>query len=324
VASRFKARARRALAGGLGAVAVAALAPLGLAQPAAAAPTPICTSHSHPALAAKLSHDITSALYGRTDTYALSVSDPRTGVTCSLHADHQFDSASVVKATIMATVLWKEKGKYLTQFELDNLHPMIENSDNTAATNLWNYLGTAEINAFLKKAGMSNTVLGQNGYWGLTQINARDEMRLLDVLTDRTDVLTSGAKSFAQSLMAHVETDQRWGTPYGTPKGVTAHVKNGWLQRTATLDWRVNSLGIFNGSGRDYRMVVLTDHESTEAYGITTIERVALQVHRDLGMYGFKAAVAPRVGAQVQSQPGSDAPRVETSDGSAQPGWVKG
>lgn len=322
MAPSFKARAKRALAGGLGAVAVAALAPLGIAQPAAAATTPICTSSSHPSLAAKLSRDITSALNGRTDTYALAVSDPHTGVTCSLHAYHQFDSASVVKATIMATVLWKEKGKYLTQFELDNLHPMIENSDNGAATNLWNYLGHAEINAFLKKAGMTNTVLGSGGYWGLTQITARDEMRLLDVLTDRTDVLTPAAKSFAQSLMAHVETDQRWGTPYGTPKGVTAHVKNGWLPRSFR-GWRVNSLGIFNGSGRDYRMVVLTDNQSTEDYGITTIERVALQVHRDLGSVVTKTTTASPRAAMPSAQPGADAPSVQTGDGSAPYGPVR-
>jgi hypothetical protein len=325
VASSFKARARRALAGGLGAVAVASLAPLGLAQPAAAATTPLCTSTSHPALAAKLSSDIASALHGRTDTYALDVWDPHTGVSCSLHASYHFDSASVVKATIMGAVLWKEKGKYLNSYELANLHPMIQNSDNQAATNLWNYLGRAELNAFLQKVGMTNTVLGPGGYWGLTQITAHDEMKLLDALTDRTDVLTAGGKSFAQTLMAHVETDQRWGTPYGTPNGVTAHVKNGWLPR-ATLGWRVNSLGIFNGSGRDYRMVVLTDNQSTMGYGITTIERVALQVHKDLGALSSSASGAPSPRAMTQplAQPGSDTPRVETGDGSAPYGPPRG
>ncbi|WP_063770072.1 serine hydrolase [Streptacidiphilus melanogenes] len=325
MASSFKARAQRALAGGLGAVAVATLAPLGLAQPAAAATTPVCISTSHPSLAAKLSRDITSALRGRTDTYALDVWDPHTGVSCSLHATYHFDSASVVKAAIMGAVLWKEKGKYLNSYELDNLYPMIRNSDNQAATNLWDYLGRTEINAFLRKVGMSNTVLGPGGYWGLTQITAHDEMKLLDALTDRTDVLTPKGKAFAQSLMASVESDQRWGTPYGTPKGVTAHVKNGWLPR-ATLGWRVNSLGIFNGSGRDYRMVVLTDNQSTMGYGITTIERVALQVHHDLGAISSTAggAPSPRAVQQPLAQPGSDAPRVATGDGSAPFGSAKG
>jgi hypothetical protein len=321
VASSFKARAKRALAGGLGAVAVATLAPLGLAQPAAAATTPICTSNTHPALAAKLSRDIRSALSGRSDTYALNVWDPRTDVYCSLHPYWHFDSASIVKATIMGALLYWRKGQTLTSAEVAHLKPMIENSDNNAATWLWNYVGRTRIQRFLNAAGMSTTYLGPGGYWGLTQVDARDEMRLLDVYTDRTDLLTPNAKAYALHLMASVESDQRWGTPYGTPAGVTAHVKNGWLPR-ASLGWRVNSLGIFTGGGRDYRMVVLTDNQSTMDYGINTIERVALQVHRDLGMYNIKPGLAPRT-LPAQPQPGADAPRNPAGDGSAPFGPVR-
>ncbi|SEL48333.1 serine hydrolase [Streptacidiphilus jiangxiensis] len=321
MASSFKARAKRALAGGLGAVAVATLAPLGLAQPAAAATTPLCTSSSHPALAAKLSRDIKSALSGRTDTYALNVWDPHTGVYCSLHPYWHFDSASIVKATIMGALLYWRKGQTLTSAEVAHLRPMIENSDNNAATWLWDYVGRTRIQRFLNAAGMTTTYLGPGGYWGLTQVDARDEMRLLNVYTDRTDLLTPNAKAYALRLMASVESDQRWGTPYGTPAGVTAHVKNGWLPR-ASLGWRVNSLGIFTGGGRDYRMVVLTDNQSTMDYGINTIERVALQVHRDLGMYNVKPGLAPRT-LQAQPQPGADAPRNQAGDGSAPFGPVK-
>ncbi|MEY9874819.1 beta-lactamase class A [Streptacidiphilus sp. MAP12-33] len=324
MASSFKARAKRALAGGLGAVAVATLAPLGLAaQPAAAATAPICTSSTHPALAAKLSRDINSALSGRTDTYALNVWDPHTGVYCSVHPYWHFDSASIVKATIMGALLYWRKGQTLTAAEVAHLKPMIENSDNNAATWLWNYVGRTRIQRFLNAAEMTTTYLGPGGYWGLTQVDARDEMRLLNVYTDRTDLLTPNAKAYALKLMASVESDQRWGTPYGTPAGVTAHVKNGWLPR-ASLGWRVNSLGIFTGSGRDYRMAILTDNQSTMGYGITTIERIALQVHRDLGTYGATAShTAPRT-LPAQTQPGMDAPQSPAGDGSAPFGTVQG
>ncbi|MEZ0069373.1 hypothetical protein ABIA32_005417 [Streptacidiphilus sp. MAP12-20] len=316
MASPLRARARRALAAGIGTAALAALVPLGLAQPAAAASVPICSSHTHPALAAKLSRDIASAVAGRTDRYALNVWDAKTGVYCALHAYSTFDSASVVKATIMGAVLRRaqEQHRYLTSWEISNLRPMIENSDNSAASNLWNDLGRTRLNNFLRLVGMNYTTLGPGGYWGLTQITARDEMHLLDAYTDRTDVLTPNSKAFGLSLMAHVESDQRWGTPYGTPPGVVAHNKNGWLQRSFG-DWRVHSIGVFTGNGKNYRMTVLTDNESSMDYGVTTIERIAWAVHHDLGTYNGKAATpyAPRVAGP---QPGADTPLNPTSDGS--------
>ncbi len=323
MATPLKSRARRALAAGLGTAALATLLPLGLAQQAAAAPTPICTSSSNPRLAAKLSEDIAAALSGRTDTYALSVSDPKSGVNCELNATRHFDSASVVKATIMGAVLRRaqEQHRYLNSFEVDNLRPMITQSDNAAATTLWKSLGMAQLTAFLKLVGMASTSLGQNGYWGLTQITARDEMRLLDALTDRTDVLSPNARAYALDLMAQVEADQRWGTPFGTPAGVVAHNKNGWLPR-ASRGWRVHSIGAFTGNGKDYRMAVLTDNQATMDEGITTIEQVALAVHSDLGQSpGTTGTMTPHVAGR---QPGADAPSTRTGDGSAPYGKVNG
>jgi hypothetical protein len=44
----------------------------------------------------------------------------------------------------------------------------------------------------------------------------------------------------------------------------------------------VHSIGAFTGHGNDYGIVVLTQDDSTMAYGIATIERVAKAVHGDL------------------------------------------
>ncbi|QMU76270.1 serine hydrolase [Streptacidiphilus sp. PB12-B1b] len=244
----------------------------------------VCASGAHPALAERLGADITAALRGRDDSVGLTVKDPVTGVTCSLHAYRAFDSASAVKATVMAAVLRRaqERGRELDAWETAKLHVMITYSDNDAATALWRDLGRDRFAAFLRLAGMADTVPGPGDYWGLTRIDAVDEMRLLDVLTDRRDVLSAHWRAYALGLMAGVDPAQRWGTPYGTPPGVVAHDKNGWLPR-ASRGWRVHSLGVFTGSGRDYRMVVLTDSNPTMEYGVQTIQRVALAVHRDLG-----------------------------------------
>ena len=257
----------------------------------ATAATGICTAPAaRAALAAKLSKDIASALSGRVDYVAVRVEDRRTGAECRLNEGHQFDSASVVKATILAALLrWhQETGKPLTSTEKALATRMITVSDNNAASALWNELGHTRLQHFLNLASMTETILGPDGYWGLTQITARDELQQLRLLTAANSVLNSSSRSYELYLMARVTASQRWGVPAGAPSGVTVYLKNGWLPRS-THGWRVHSIGAFQGRGRDYMIAVLTYNNPTMGYGVTTIERVAEVVHRDLNA-GLPAA----------------------------------
>ena len=67
---------------------------------------------------------------------------------------------------------------------------MITQSDNDAATDLWDEVGMRNLQHFLNLAGMGETQLGQDGQWGLTQVTAHDEMLLLKLLTAPNSVLT--------------------------------------------------------------------------------------------------------------------------------------
>ncbi|MGW2828160.1 serine hydrolase [Streptomyces sp. NPDC001286] len=273
---------RRARALVIGAVGLGVLIPAVAATPAAAATAVSCTS-SKAALATKLQKDITAAVAGRTGTIAVGLYDRTTNTTCSLRATSSYDSASIVKVTILATLLWdaKKHNRYLTDTEVSLSKAMITQSDNTAASKLWKQLGMTKIKGFLAAAGMTNTVPGANGYWGLTQVNVTDEQKLLKLITGKNSVLSDSSRAYILKLMGQVISSQRWGTPYGTPSGVTWHVKNGWLQRS-THGWRVHSLGTFNGGGHDYMITVLTWGNSTMNYGITTIQGVAKVIHKDL------------------------------------------
>jgi beta-lactamase class A len=253
------------------------------ATPAAAAtPTVSCTS-AKAGLAAKLQRDITAALSGRKGTVAVGVYDRVTKTTCTLRASTAYDSASVVKVTVLAALLWdaKKHNRYLTDREASLAKAMITKSDNAATSTLWKQLGLTKIKGFLAAAGMTQTRPGANGYWGLTQITVTDEQKLLKLLTARNTVLSDNSRAYILKLMGQVVSGQRWGTPYGVPSGVAVHVKNGWLQRS-TNGWRVHSVGTFNGSGHDYMITVLTHGNSTMNYGIATIQGVARAVHRDL------------------------------------------
>jgi beta-lactamase class A len=271
----------RVLAAGLG---IGVLVPfVAAAAPAAAAtPTVSCTS-GKAGLAAKLQKDITAALAGRRGTVAVGLYDRSTNTTCSLRATSAYDSASVVKVTVLATLLWdaKKHNRYLTSRETSLATAMITKSDNNATSTLWKQLGLTKIKGFLAAAGMTQTKPGANGYWGLTQITVQDEQKLLKLITAKNSVLSDNSRAYILKLMGQVISSQRWGTPAGAPSGVAVHVKNGWLQR-ATHGWRVHSVGTFNGRGHDYMITVLTQDNSTMSYGVTTIQNVAKAIHKDL------------------------------------------
>ncbi|MEU6478902.1 serine hydrolase [Streptomyces sp. NPDC047017] len=253
------------------------------ASPAAAAPAAVSCTSAQAGLAAALQKDITAALAGRTGSVSLGVRDRTTDTTCTLGDSTAYDSASVVKVTVLATLLWdaKKTERYLTDREITLTKAMIQQSDNDATTALWKQLGVGKVQGFLTAAGMTQTQPGADGYWGLTQITVRDEQKLLALVTAKNTVLSDNSRAYILQLMGDVITDQRWGTPAGAPAGVAVHVKNGWLER-ATHGWRVHSVGTFNGAGHDYTIAVLTQDNATMDYGVATIQNVAKAIHKDL------------------------------------------
>ncbi|MCT9005136.1 serine hydrolase [Streptomyces sp. NPDC054766] len=275
-------RGARVLAVSLGAGVIVPLAVAATPAAAAPAPTVSCTS-GKAGLAAKLQKDITAALANRRGTVAVGLYDRTTNTTCTLRATTAFDSASTVKVTVLATLLWdaKKHNRYLTSTETSLATKMITQSDNASTTKLWNQLGLTKIKGFLTAAGMTKTTPGTGGYWGLTQINVTDEQKLLKLITAKNAVLSDNSRAYVLKLMGQVISSQRWGTPAGAPSTVAVHVKNGWLSRSSNA-WRVHSLGTFNGGGHDYMMSVLTVGSSTMDYGVATIQGVAKAIHKDL------------------------------------------
>ncbi|MFF4402222.1 serine hydrolase [Streptomyces sp. NPDC001480] len=274
-------RRARVLAAAVGA---AVLIPGVVAATPAAATTPTvsCTS-AKAGLADKLKKDITAALANRRGTVAVGLYDRSTKTTCTLRPTTSYDSASTVKVTVLATLLWdaKKHNRYLTSTEQSLAKAMITQSDNAATSKLWKQLGLTKIKGFLAAAGMTKTTPGADGYWGLTQENVTDEQKLLGLVTAKNTVLSDNSRAYILKLMGQVVSSQRWGTPAGAPSTVSVHVKNGWLQRS-THGWRVHSLGTFNGAGHDYMISVLTQDNSTMDYGVATIQNVAKAIHKDL------------------------------------------
>ncbi|MFJ1645767.1 serine hydrolase [Streptomyces sp. NPDC088258] len=301
---RIPRRARGVLSAALtGAVLVPLFA--AAAPASAAAPAVVCTSDKA-GLAAKLSKDVTAALKGRKSTTALSLHDRTTGTRCTLRATQRYDSASVVKVTVLGTLLWdaQKTKRALTAREKRLVTAMITKSDNDSTTALWKQLGLTKVKGFLKAAKMTRTVPGADGYWGLTQITADDEKRLLDLVTAKNAVLTDASRAYMLDRMNKVVAAQRWGVPAGAPASAKVHLKNGWLQRS-THGWRVHSIGAFTGKGHDYTLSVLTHDNKTMNDGVNTIQAVAKAIHKDLNPTAAKttATVPVAPSATYESMP---------------------
>ncbi|CAL9451397.1 serine hydrolase [Streptomyces sp. enrichment culture] len=262
------------------------LIPLAASPADAATATVSCTS-AQAGLATKLQRDIQAAVNARSGSIAVGVYDRSTKTICTLRPTVRHNSASVVKVTVLGALLYETQrlGRGLTSEEMSLARAMITKSDNASTSTLWNRLGRTKIQRFLDAAGMTHTVLGPGGTWGITEITVTDEQKLLKMLTaSSSTVLTDARRAYALKLMREVVSTQFWGTPYGAPSTVTKAVKNGWLQRTTDYRWRVHSIGAFKGNGHDYFITVLTTNANGNSmqYGVNTIQSIAKVVHRDL------------------------------------------
>ncbi|PDP84536.1 hypothetical protein CQJ94_28125 [Glycomyces fuscus] len=276
--------------------------------PAAAAQEGVCASASHPDAARRLDERIRQRADERGGTIAVGVSAHDGDLTCGLDPDAEFDAASVGKVVVLGALLRTamDGDRELTAEERDLATDMITVSDNDAATELNDRLGTERVQRFLDLAGMDDTRPDPEGYVGLMRITVSDQLTLLRLLRTDNDVLGRGEREFARGLMGDVVGEQRWGVPAGAPADAEVYLKNGWLPRGDTNVWRVHSVGGFrNTPVGDYDIVVLTDGSDGMRYGVDTVESVAAEVHSGLTGQDVRGGTPPAVLRRALSD-GSD------------------
>lgn len=257
-------------------------------------------SSGRPKLAQTLVRHMVKSLQGRSSRVSIALYDRTSRTSCSYRADVHYDSASTVKPIVLGALLLA-KGTDLSREERSLAREMIVNSDNDATYALWDRLGEERIQGFLDEAGLEDTDLNDAGFMGLTQITAREQVKLLQLLTGEDEsVLSTAERAYVLRLMREVQGDQRWGTPAGAPPDAVVQVKNGWLQRSSKEgvrsswdrgDWKVHSMSAITGGSYDYGLVILTENNRVPEgaapevgcdYGMETIERVAKAIHHEL------------------------------------------
>lgn len=204
--------------------------------------------------------------------------DLDTGATYRYGATGGMRTGSIVKLYILETLLLlhQKAGTKLGEEDRERATRMIENSDNDAATALYNEIGGG--NGLRKSAaqlGVRNTVPDSTGHWGLTQTNAPDYVALLRNLTSAR-ALNSASRTYILELMEDVESDQRWGVSAAADKGSTVRLKNGWLTTDSDHDlWLVNSVGVITAHGDKVIVAVMTQHGSSFTGGISLVQKLA-------------------------------------------------
>lgn len=236
----------------------------------------------------------------RSGMVTAAVYDARTGHTWVYHGGVLEYTASIVKVEIMGTALREAqaRGKALPPGEAALIPPMIEFSDNQAATTLLADVGGARaVGLFDRAAGLTQTTPSALAFipgtrlpgWGLTTTTALDQVRLLKLFAYRNPLLSDYNRAYGLGFMERVEHGQNWGVGCGASPGTTVALKNGWLPFTSALrlaspgTWQIDSIGWIRGHGRNYVLAVLTRQNPGYGYGIDTIQAIARRVYSELG-----------------------------------------
>jgi hypothetical protein len=228
-----------------------------------------------------LGPEVTNYISSRSNTVSIGVYDANTGKTYTYNPSKTYQTASIVKMSMLADVLYKKIP--LSSYENSLLTKMIENSDDSAASSIWVQLGSDKnVQTFFRTAGMTNTIAGTGGWWGFTTTNVLDQLTMMKYFAYPNTLLNNSQREYGLNLMRNVVWDQRWGTGYGIPSGVNVALKNGWSNTNQPYNWRINSVGYINGQGKNYVIAVLTINNPTKSYGIETINTISKLVWNEI------------------------------------------
>ncbi|MEU2731547.1 serine hydrolase [Streptomyces griseoviridis] len=229
------------------------------------------------------------------------------------YGDGAFDTASIVKVDILAALLLQaqDAGRQLTAAERTYATAMIENSDNASATALWDVIGEADgLDAANKRFGLTDTAGGDGALWGLTQTTAADQLTLLGQVFGDDSKLSAASRAYLQGLMGRIAADQHWGVSAAADGSAWA-LKNGWLARSGTGLWDINSVGRVTAGGRQYLVAVVSRGSTTQAEGVTLVESAAKAAVRTL----TEETTSTTSTAGTTAKASAKAPSTSTSSG---------
>jgi hypothetical protein len=226
-------------------------------------------THSAPSLDQRLAAALRPLVRSDSGQFAVGVIDITTGARAVFDPARSFTTASLEKVDILAALLLEHQGAgtQVPEQQAALAAPMIENSSDSAAADLYQAVGgVAGVTSANAQLGLTHTVMGPPGQSGLSTTNVSDQLQLLADLTTKTSVLSSESRDYELGLMGDVQPSQRWGVSAAATRGTSFAIKDGWLIDPAL--WVTNSMGVVDHDGQRLLIVVLASAQPTESVGI--------------------------------------------------------
>ncbi len=188
-------------------------------------------------------------------------------------------SASVLKAMLLVAYLddARVRNRPLGTRDHALIDPMIERSDNTAATRVLEFVGARGVYGVAERAGMRRFSLDPS-VWGLSRIDAADQARFLLHLDSH---VVARHRAAAMHLLASVTTSQRWGIGRLRLPGWRLYFKGGWGAGTGEVEHQVVLLR--HGATRVALAVLITNSPS-HTYAKQTLQGVFARLLRHVGV----------------------------------------
>ena len=187
-------------------------------------------------------------------------------------------SASVLKAMLLVAYLddRRVRNRPLRGADHALIDPMIERSDNLAATRVLQFVGASGVYGVAERADMRRFSLDDE-VWGLSRIDAADQARFFLHIDSH---VVARHRAAAMHLLASVIPSQRWGIGRLGLPGWQLYFKGGWGAGTGEVEHQVALLR--HGATRVALAVLITSSPS-HAYAEQTLQGVFARLLRHVG-----------------------------------------
>jgi hypothetical protein len=194
--------------------------------------------------------------------------------------DHVEWSASMVKSMMLVAYLdepWVAD-RTLNGHDGSLLWPMITQSNNDAADQVYEIVGPGALYALAARVGMRS--FSTQSIWGETHVTARG---LTKFFLHIDSYVVPRHRGYAMAALSKIVPYERWGVGEVSPPGWKLYFKGGWGSGTGLIDSQVALLR--RGCSR-VSVAVLTMYDGSHAYGKATLRGLFARLLR--GMPRFR------------------------------------
>ena len=242
-----------------------------------------------------LEKNYTDPLEQKGELWAITAMDLKTQAYSTVNAEQSMQSASVIKAFIMAAVydklVYPNEGTTVSSDYESTLKPlltsMITVSDNDSANELVRKLGggdfqagAAIVNEFCQERNYTSTHLGREFLatdpTDDNYTNASDCCRLLSEIYNSSLVNADASAEMLSLLQAQTKTEK---IPAGVPSGVATANKTGELADSDKLGVVENDIAIVFDENHPYVLCVLSNNIQNNTSAQDTIKKISADVY---------------------------------------------